>query len=265
MKKICLVGIGTGHPDHLTIQAVRALAQAKAFYILEKETERNQDLVKARLELLERHAPGKDHRVRLVRIPARRRGGRALADYQERVSAWRRRKAELLAAAIREDLGEGETGAILAWGDPALYDGHIEILEEIRREGWVDFELEVIPGITSMQVLAARHRIPLNLAGESVLVTTGRRLRELDPAGVETAVVLLDNAQSYRRLGEAELDIYWGAYLGTEDEILVSGEARAVVDQIVQARQEARKRKGWVMETYLLRARNAPRSQEDAP
>jgi precorrin-6A synthase len=51
----------------------------------------------------------------------------------------------------------------------------------------------------------------------------------------------------------ADTEIYWGAYLGTKDEILVSGTVADVAGQIQAARGEARERKGWIMDTYLLR------------
>ena len=42
----------------------------------------------------------------------------------------------------------------------------------------MDIDYDVIPGITAIQALTARHRIPLNDVGEPVLITTGRQLRE---------------------------------------------------------------------------------------
>jgi precorrin-6A synthase len=50
-----------------------------------------------------------------------------------------------------------------------------------------------------------------------------------------------------------DTDIYWGAYLGTPDEILISGPLPEVAPRITRARAEARRRKGWIMDTYLLR------------
>lgn len=257
MKKIYLVGIGTGNPEHLTIQAVNALKKVKVFFILEKESEINEDLVRLRKEIMQRYLPKGNYRLQTVRVPERKRGGRELAAYKERVSGWRKEKAEIIAKRIREDLADGETGALLIWGDPSLYDGHIEILNDILREGHADFEYEVIPGITSMQVLAARHKIPLNYIGESVLITTGRRLKEFGPADVKNIVVLLDNYLTYRNFGDADLDIYWGAYLGTGDEVLISGRVKDVLDEIVRTRNEAKKNNGWIMETYIVRARQA--------
>ena len=53
------------------------------------------------------------------------------------------------------------------------------------------------------------------------------------------------------------MTLYWGAYLGTPDEILVSGPLAEVADEVVRVRAEARERKGWMFDTYLL-SRGAP-------
>ena len=75
-----------------------------------------------------------------------------------------------------ENLGPNETGAFLVWGDPTLYDGTLAILDDVHATGRVEFSVEVVPGISSVSALAARHGVALNRAGESVLITTGRRL-----------------------------------------------------------------------------------------
>jgi len=49
------------------------------------------------------------------------------------------------------------------------------------------------------------------------------------------------------------LVIYWGAYLGTEDEVLIAGPLQAVKARILAVREQERRRKGWIMDTYLLR------------
>ncbi len=111
----------------------------------------------------------------------------------------------------------------------------------------------MIPGISSVQVLAARHRITLNQIGESVLLTTGRKLADGFPSEFGSVVVLLDGAQTFASLAEQDLDIIWGAYLGTEDEILLSGRLADVKDEIEAVRRRAREQHGWIMDTYLLR------------
>lgn len=253
MKRIYLIGIGTGNPEHLTIQAVNSLKKVNVFFILEKESEKNRDLVKLRKEILHRYLPYKDYRVISAIIPERRKGGKELEVYKERVDIWRKQKAEIISDLINKEMKDGEIGAILIWGDPSLYDGHIEILEYILQKGMAEFEYEVIPGITSMQVLTARYKIPLNFIGESVHITTGRRLKELHSSDINNCVVLLDNYMTYKNFVDTDLHIYWGAYLGTEKEILISGRLKDVIHEIIKVRNEVKKTNGWIMETYILR------------
>ena len=154
---------------------------------------------------------------------------------------------------IADGLGEGQVGAILAWGDPSLYDSTIRNIEAIATRQAIDYE--VIPGISAVQVLAARHRITLNTIAQPVEITTGRRLAEGWPAGVDSVVVMLDGEETYRRFADQDIDIYWGAYLGTPDEILIAGRLKDVSDEIHLVRTAARERNGWIMDTYLMRRR----------
>jgi precorrin-6A synthase len=134
-----------------------------------------------------------------------------------------------------------------------LYDSTIRIVEAIAKGGQHEFDYEVIPGISSVQALAARHRVPLNLIGRSVEITNGRGIAEGFPDNVDSVVVMLDSQNTYRSLVHEDLDIYWGAYVGTPDEILIAGKLRDVADEIERVRTEARRIHGWIMDTYLLR------------
>ena len=58
---------------------------------------------------------------------------------------------------------------------------------------------------------------------------------------------------SFANYKENNIDIYWGAYLGTPDEILISGPLGERAAEIERVRSEARARHGWIMHTYLLR------------
>ena len=86
-------------------------------------------------------------------------------------------------------------------------------------------------------------------------ITTGRQLAQGWPDGADDVVVMLDGTCSFTQVDPAGVTIYWGAYLGTDDEMLVSGPLAEVSDHIQQVRAEARKRKGWMFDTYLLRRR----------
>ena len=111
----------------------------------------------------------------------------------------------------------------------------------------------LVPGITALQALTAAHRIPLNDINASVLITTGRQLRDHGwPHGVARVVVMLDGHLSFRELDPAGLFIWWGAYLGMENQILDAGPVAEVAARIAQTRANARDAHGWIMDTYLL-------------
>src|SRR5262249_44401823 len=161
---------------------------------------------------------------------------------EEAVARWRAERFALISAAVARERG---VGAFLAWGDPSLYDGLITLL--------APFSPIVIPGISAVSALAARHGVVLNRVGGAVLITTGRRLASSGwPADVEDVVVMLDAELAFMGLDGA-FEIYWGAYLGTPDELLIAGRLSEVRDEIVRVRRAARERKGWMFDTYLLR------------
>ena len=251
MRRLLLIGIGAGDPEQVTAQAIRALNEVDVFFVVEKGDEKH-DLVDLRREICERYIERPSYRTVEMRDPERDRGTPA---YSEAVEAWRHARAELYESTIAAELGGGQCGAFLVWGDPALYDSTLAIVEEILARGELEFEYEVVPGISSVQALAARHRIALNRVGRPIHITTGRRLAEGLHDDADDIVVMLDARCSFRRFADRPIDIYWGAYIGTPDEILVAGAVAEVADEIERVRAEARERKGWIMDTYLLRRR----------
>jgi precorrin-6A synthase len=247
-----LIGIGAGDPQYVTQQAIAALNEVDVFFVMEKGEEK-EDLVALRREVCERYIAEQSYRIVAVRDPQRDRSAQA---YAAAVDDWRRARAEIWERLIGEELAEDGVGAILVWGDPSLYDSTLTIMDSIRAAGRVAGGVEVIPGVSAIAALCARHAIALNRVGEAVHVTTGRRLaREGFPANAPDVVVMLDAHCSFEALRGEAIDIYWGAYLGTPDEILIAGDLDAVSDEIVRVRADARERKGWIMDTYLLRRR----------
>jgi precorrin-6A synthase len=247
VRRVLVIGIGAGDPGHVTLQAVAALNAADVFFVMDKGAAK-QELVRLRKEICERYIDGDSYRIVEVRDPERDRGA---ADYAAAVAAWRSARAGVWEALLADELGEDDCGAFLVWGDPALYDSTIAVLDEIAARGRVAFAFEVIPGISSVQALAAAHRVPLNRVGEPVAITTGRRLPEHGGGG--DVVVMLDAACAFDAVEDRDTEIYWGAYVGTEHELLVAGRLRDVAAEIVRLRAEARERHGWIMDVYLLR------------
>lgn len=248
MRTILVIGIGAGNPDYLTVQAISAMNRAEVFFMPDKGLEKA-GLNAIRLGMLERFVA--DARYRLVdfAIPSRRQAD--TPGYRDAVQEWRD-KLEAAYRALFAELGENGTGAFLVWGDPTLYDGTLRILKDMQTAGW-DFAIEVIPGISAPQALAAQHQVTLNRVGEAITITTGRRVGEGEADDLSSAVVMLDNHQAFRRFESDGAEIFWGAYLGTADEILVAGPVGEVKDEIDAKRTEAQARHGWIMDTYLIR------------
>ena len=253
-RKVLIVGIGAGNPEHVTVQAIAALNQAGVLFIPNKGDEKA-DLAQLRRDICARFiAADSHHRLVEFDVPERERSHPA---YEQGVADWHDAVQQVYERLLAEELGEGETGVFLAWGEPALYDSMLRVFERIAAEGNFELDYEVIPGISSVQALAAAHKIPLNRIGESILITTGRKLAEGFPDNADSVVVMLDGQCAFNTIAP-DTEIYWGAYLGTADEILVSGRLGDVAGEIERVRREARERKGWIMDTYLLRKpRNA--------
>lgn len=249
MRKILIIGIGAGHPDYITIQAIDAMKQAQVFFVTDKGPSKA-DLVRARTEICERHLPANSYRIVTIQDPER---DRTTPAYESAVHAWHEQRRIIYEQLIATELGENDCGAFLVWGDPSLYDSTLRIVQQMASQGTVPFDFDVIPGITAIQALTARHRIPLNDIAESVRITTGRQLEATASLDHDDLVVLLDGKCAFNDIADDDIDIYWGAYLGTEDELLLSGKLHATAEKIEQARTAARERKGWIMDTYLLR------------
>jgi precorrin-6A synthase len=129
----------------------------------------------------------------------------------------------------------------------------LRIVDRVRALGPVEFHTTVIPGVTSAQALAAAHQVPLNRVGEPIHLTPARRLKDGLPDGLDSAVVMLDRGFAAAAFTEPGLEVFWGAYLSTEDEVLISGPLAEVAGDITRARAELRERHGWIMDTYLIR------------
>ena len=249
MRKLLVIGIGAGNPDYITMQAVKALNLVDVFFLMDKGQSKD-SLIDLRREICERYITDRDYRFVEAHSPERERGE---VDYTTSVEDLNLAKQLTFERLINEQMTDGQCAGFLVWGDPSLYDSTIRILQAILASGRCAFEFEVIPGITSVQALAAQHKVPLNRIGRSIEITTGRRLAAGQVSDADSVVVMLDAQDAYHQVADQHIEIYWGAYLGTPDEILISGKLKDVADEIERVRKAARLANGWIMDTYLLR------------
>ncbi|EGD60932.1 precorrin-6A synthase (deacetylating) [Novosphingobium nitrogenifigens DSM 19370] len=245
-RELVLIGIGTGSIEHLTLQAVREINAADLILIPRKGAAKA-DLAHLRRAICNEVLSNPATRIAEFDLPER---DPATPDYLRRVDDWHDAIAQVWAATIAAHLLEG-TGriALLIWGDPALYDSSLRIAARLGT-----MTVRVVPGIMSINMLTAAHAIALNRIGAPFIVTTGRRLREEGwPQGTDTAIVMLDGECSFTHLDPGGMTIWWGAYVGMPEQILIEGPLAEVRDRILATRAQARARHGWIMDIYLLR------------
>lgn len=250
MINLSLIGIGTGNPSHVTLEAVRVMNAADLILIPLKGEEKA-ELAALRHQICRSFVTNPATRIEGFDLPQR---DPATPDYLTRVSDWHDSIAAVWLESIERhlDRGGGPNVAFLVWGDPSLYDSTLRIAERLARH--LPLQLRVIPGITAIQMLCAAHAIPLNDLAAPVTITTGRRLRGGGwPADAGTVVVMLDSGGAFGAVDPAGVRIWWGAYLGMEGQILMSGALQEVAEQILTARRAARERHGWIMDIYLMR------------
>jgi precorrin-6A synthase len=242
--RLNLIGIGTGNPDHLTLQAINVLNESDLVMIPHKGSDKS-DLAELREDICAKALRNPSTRVVPFDMPRRE---AEKYDYGIGVHEWHAAIASVWSATIARELPDGGEVTLLVWGDPSLYDSTLRIA---ARLGLIT---RVVPGITAIQALAAAHGITLNEIGAPFTVTTGRRLREEGwPEWQETIIVMLDGHCAFQTLTPEGIKIWWGAYLGMAEEILHAGPLTEVGPEIVRLRAEARTRHGWIMDIYLLR------------
>lgn len=242
MTTLHLIGIGTGNPDHLTLQAIKAL-NAADLVLIPRKGEDKADLAELRRAICAEVITNPAVRTLEFDLPRRD----LTAPYRDGVEAWHDAIAEVWRSTIAAQ-GDPARVALLVWGDPSLYDSTLRIAARLG------LPVEVVPGITAIQGLTAAHGIPLNEIGAAVTITTGRQLTDHGwPAGADTLVIMLDGKCSFQTLDPTGISIWWGAYVGMPDQIILSGPLTETGPKIVAARAAARARHGWIMDIYLLR------------
>ena len=239
--RILVIGIGPGGPDQLTVEAVRALNQVSAHLVVSKRE--GDPLAAARQAIIARHV---SQPVPLIEVtdPERDRGDHPdQASYRAAVADWHAARVRAYREAIAKVTGEV---GLLVWGDPGFYDSTIRIVEQLGRP------FSVIPGVSSVSLLAARFGIVLHEIGQPVHLTTGRRMASDLAAGQSNLIGFLLTQADLDALA-GDLQVWWGANLGTADESLVQGRWSAIAEQVARERVRVRQAAGWVMDLVLVR------------
>ncbi len=259
ITRIHVIGLGLGHPDHLTHDAVAAMNSVDVFLLAEDGE--GAGVRWAAQRALCAQLLSESHAHRFVEVTHQR----GEPDSETRSAAYDSGEAALGArveasvAALAQAGPREETLGLLVWGDPALASATLGLAEGLAAHFHAD--VEVAPGLGAPQLLAAAHRIALGSNGADVHLMSAQHLVDSYDPTMGDAVVVGDDR--LRCLGLADLfpdlTLYWGAHLGTRDEVLVAGRFADVVDEVRAARSRAAEAREWVVDAYLLRPPAAAR------
>ncbi|WIY82197.1 precorrin-2 C(20)-methyltransferase [Propionimicrobium sp. PCR01-08-3] len=151
------IGVGPGDPELITVKAVNALRGCDAILVPATEAS-GSDSGRAETIVL---AACPEVADKIVRIPF------SMADRtgvtKRRADSWQASADQAVAS-----FNEGATAIGFATiGDPSVYSTFSYLASSVR-EQIADVQVEVIPGITAMQALAAASRTPL-VEGDEIL------------------------------------------------------------------------------------------------
>jgi precorrin-6A synthase len=227
VRHIHIIGIGTGNPEHVTIQAINRMNAADMIFLPTKGARRKASLGAPRDLRSLHHQCADDDRG--VAVPVRKTSDRS---YVGSVDEWHAALAETYVQLIN-GLPENGVGAFLVWGDPSLYDSVIRIVERAKAARNRGFRF---------QCRAWHYQHP-GAGGEPPHTDQHGRETRRDhhraPSGengnrADSTIVMLDGEQAFSKIDDPDAEIFWGAYLGTEDEIVIAGRLADVADDIVK-------------------------------
>ena len=131
VRRLLVIGIGAGDPEHVTAQAVRALNEVDVFFVVDKGGD-TEDLV-----ALRRRSASASSRIRPTgssKCPTRRATARP-APTPERSTTGARGAPTCGARRCATSSARTSVGGFLVWGDPSLYDSTIDVIERILAAG----------------------------------------------------------------------------------------------------------------------------------
>lgn len=223
MNTLVGVGVGPGDPDLVTVKAANLLAKADVVFVPVADGD---DARPAETGRAEHTALFYAEAWRVQRVVF------ALHDREHterRERAWDDAAAQVARwfADHRAEYGQGGTAAFATIGDPCVYSTFSYLAATVA-ELVGELDVQLIPGITAMQDLAARTGTPLVEGREALALfpmTAGRdRFREA--LGRGDAVVaykfgrmLPETLAALRETGRLDGAVY-GARLGLPDEVI---------------------------------------------
>ena len=247
-----LIGIGFGNKKHVTEEAANTIKNCHLILIGKKKEEKS-DIANLKKYICNFFVEINTVNFQEFIIPERQSSSEK---YINSVLEWHDKIAKTWVEIINEYTSKTEkmtlNVGIPIWGDPSLYDSSQRIALRVRNT-LHNTSIKLIPGLSSIQLLVSAFGMPFNEIGKSVLITTGRLLKENGwPDGAETIYVVLDGECSFKFLKGTNIHIWWAAYLGMKEQTLIQGDVQKIGEEIIDTRNTLRSAKGWILDIYKL-------------
>ncbi len=177
------IGVGPGDPELITLKAKRILETVKCVFSATSNPKKESLALKI-------VSPHLNHNSKILPLvfPMTR-------DEKSLKCAWQAAGKKVLSV-----LEAGDDAAFVTLGDPCTYSTFTYLHRTVTKMA-PEIKIEIVPGITSFQAAAARLKIPLTEAEESLVVVSGAK------GGLEIshAAKRFDNLvimKAYRHYGE---------------------------------------------------------------
>jgi precorrin-2/cobalt-factor-2 C20-methyltransferase len=147
------IGVGPGDPELITRKAWRILSQVPVIFVPRK-AEQSEGMARSIIDSLK---PPIESKIVGLHLPMLRNRKRLEEHWQQ------------AADTIWQHLGKGEDCAFVNVGDPLLYGSFVHVLDTLR-QGHPEIEVEVVPGVSSINAAAARAIVPLGTDDDHIAI-----------------------------------------------------------------------------------------------
>lgn len=151
------VGVGPGDPELMTMKAVRLIQQCDLVTYLSSENGNSMARTIAASALKDRIRPGQQEQAIVMPMCESREVANSVYDEASRL--------------IAGHLDKGEQVVFLCQGDPFFFGSFSYLYDRLAD----NYQVEIVPGISSINASAALCGKPLGLLAENIAIISGRR------------------------------------------------------------------------------------------
>lgn len=159
MSNLYVIGVGPGDPELLTLKAVRILKEVPCICV-PKGREEGSSLA---LSIIQKTLDLSDKDIIEAHFPMKKTRGQK-SDNCELDTKWQE-----TIEAVYGRLSKGIDIAFITIGDPAIYSTFFYLYDKLLEIN-PEINIEIIPGVSSINTAAARAKLSLSLADEKIAV-----------------------------------------------------------------------------------------------